>query len=598
MRTARPVLGVALAAVVGAVGAATAQADSAALDPSFGSGGIVTTTFPGQSAVAFDVAVDDQDRIVVVGNTRVPMNPPQIALARYLPDGSPDPSFGGGTGRVVTSVGTASRADAVAIQPDGNIVIAGSVTLLGDPQAAVLRYLPSGTLDTAGFGSGSGMFVTGAYGAGLRAVALQADGKIVVGGQAHSPNGGFIVDRLTSAGAADNSFDGDGSALVYNDAATCGASSTSGVTDVAVQPDSSIVAAGLCGGIGGTTPRALGIARFRGGTTSDTGSLDTSFGSGGAASRVVEPGKPSFASGLARQADGKLVEAGSSGSGGVDLRPAVVRWNADGSPDTTFGSGGARVFDFAGVARSRAIGASLEPSGRILVGGEPNPDTGFGLARFEADGGADGSFAPGGQIFTGFADAAGPDGMTRQPDGKVIEAGFVEPGGIDHFALVRYLVPQPSPPPAGPATPATPTPPPGTTPILPAVQLGPASVISASFDGNRVHLTIGCGAASDCDGTVSLAAKAPRKAKARAAAAKHKRKPRRTRTVSLGNSAFSLPAGLRGKLTLRPSRAGAALLRQHRRVRATATLANAVTGERKTSSVAVISQRKKRKHRR
>jgi uncharacterized delta-60 repeat protein len=591
MRTARPVLGVALAAVVVAVGAAPAQADSAALDPSFGTGGVVTTPFAGNNAIPFDLAIDAQSRIVVVGEAQ---SPHVIALARYLSNGSLDPTFGGGTGKVTTPSGTSARADGVAIQADGSIVVAGSDLVGGNSEVLVARYLPSGTLDP-GFASG-GIFKSPAAGVDAAAVTVQPDGAVVVAGRPPSPSSGFEVLRLTPGGALDPTFDGDGIATVYNDAGNCGDNASSGPGRVIIQPDASIIAGGVCGGRNGTL-QTFGLVRLISSPTGPNGALDTAFGAGGAAVAGIEGGKAAFGNDFARQSDGKLVEVGQSGFGNVDARSGVARWNADGSLDGSFGSGGVLAFDIPGATRSRAFGVALEPGGRILIGGDLNPSAGFGLTGLTPNGGFDGTFAPGGQIFTPFGEPAGPSGIVRQSDGKVVEAGFDEPGGNDLFALVRYLVPQPaapspSPPGAGSTTP------PGTVPTLPAVQLGPVSLVAATFDGRRVHLTLACGAASACDGVVSLAAAAPRQAKLRASAAKHKRKPRRPRTVSLGSSPFSMAAGARGTLTLRPSSKGAALLRRHRRVRATATFVNAATGERKTSSVSVTSTKhKKPKHR-
>jgi uncharacterized delta-60 repeat protein len=590
MRTARPVLGAALASVAVAVGAGPALADTAALDPSFGSGGVVTTPFAGNNAVPFDLAIDAQSRIVVVGEAQ---SPHVIALARYLPDGSLDPTFGGGTGKVTTPSGTSARADGVAIQADGSIVVAGSDVVGGNSEVLVARYLPSGTLDP-GFASG-GIFKSPAAGLDAATVTVQPDGAIVVAGRPPSPSSGFEVLRLTPGGVLDPTFDGDGIATVYNDAGNCGDNASAGPGRVIIQPDASIMAGGVCGGRNGTL-QTFGLVRFISSPTGPNGALDTAFGAGGAAVAGIEGGKAAFGNDFARQSDGKLVEVGQSGFGNVDARSGVARWDADGSLDGGFGSGGVLAFDVPGATRSRAVGVALEPGGRILIGGDLNPSAGFGLTGLTPNGGFDGTFAPGGQIFTPFGEPAGPTGIVRQSDGKVVEAGFDEPGGNDLFALVRYLVPQPASASGGGAGGTTPATPPGTVPTLPAVQLGPVSLVAATFDGRRVQLTLACGAASDCSGVVSLAAAAPRRAKLRASAAKHKRKPKRARSVSLGSSPFSLPAGTRGTVTLRPSSKGVALLRRHRRLRATATFANAATGERRNSKVTVTAT--KRKHRR
>src|SRR5262249_54426305 len=128
------------------------------LDRSFGSGGIVTTTFP-QGSYAFDVALQPDGKIVAAGTVFVDFIPGEasdtdFALARYNTDGTPDATFGNG-GQVSTDfLGMEDDAFSVLIQPDGKIVAVGSAN---NPATfydfAVARYLSNGTIDTT-FGVG------------------------------------------------------------------------------------------------------------------------------------------------------------------------------------------------------------------------------------------------------------------------------------------------------------------------------------------------------------------------------------------------------------------------------------------------------------
>jgi len=147
------------------------------LDPTFGTGGQVTTTF-GQNDVAFSVAVQPDGKIVTAGFGLF-----KFALARYNSNGTLDPSFGTG-GQVTTAIGGLNDgAEHVALQGDGKIVVSGRGFINGDFHSVLARYNSNGTFD-ASFGTGG--TVTAIFGGdsdGI-SIALQPDGKIVVSGAA------------------------------------------------------------------------------------------------------------------------------------------------------------------------------------------------------------------------------------------------------------------------------------------------------------------------------------------------------------------------------------------------------------------------------
>lgn len=114
-----------------------------------------------------------------------PWLPPyRFALARYMPDGSLDPSFRA-AGKMATYIGTSAIANAVALDPSGRIVLAGSAFIGGKERVALARYAANGVLDTS-FGQKG---ITVARFVGDRdvayALALQPDGKIVISGHAY-----------------------------------------------------------------------------------------------------------------------------------------------------------------------------------------------------------------------------------------------------------------------------------------------------------------------------------------------------------------------------------------------------------------------------
>jgi uncharacterized delta-60 repeat protein len=174
-----------------------------------------------------------------------------VALLRYNANGSldtdPTTGFGGGTGIVTTDIGSSSNyANAVALQADGKIVVAGNA--FANPSAntsdiAVLRYNTNGTLDTTGFGSPNGYVTTsiGAFDNGF-AVAVQTDNKIVVAGNADAGVGDRLaLLRYNANGSLDSGF-GTGGIVTR---APSGPSIIAGAFGVALQPsDGAIVVVG------------------------------------------------------------------------------------------------------------------------------------------------------------------------------------------------------------------------------------------------------------------------------------------------------------------------------------------------------------------
>lgn len=263
------------------------------LDTGFGSGGILTTRFAGASA-ADAVALQPDGKIVAIGYS--PLNPGNseinFAVARYNPDGTLDSGFGSG-GKLTTDIdGANDYAHNISIQPDGKIVVVGTIVRFIAPPAtsyglALARYNSNGTLDTS-FGSGGklSVFSDDAVITGDSAV-FQPDGKIIV-----SSSNGLI--RFRSDGSRDMDFGANGIVIGV-------------IGPLALQKDGKIVTA---------MPSARGTDLFNlkydfalGRYNSD-GSLDTSFGDGG--KLITSFGDTSYAGALALQADGKIIAAGTN----------------------------------------------------------------------------------------------------------------------------------------------------------------------------------------------------------------------------------------------------------------------------------------------
>lgn len=210
------------------------------LDDTFSEDGRVRTAIGDEDSEALGVALQDDGNIVVVGEateagTRV------FAVARYTTGGSLDGSFGAG-GTTTTSFGISEAwARDVAVQPDGDIIAVGVAGAQNSWDLALARYGTEGTLD-ATFGTGGIMRTSfGEAQAQARAVALRPDGRIIVGGTDGS--GGFAIVRYESDGSIDPTFAGDGTRSVSFSVGYAGI----GVSDVLLGPEGTIVAVGSAG---------------------------------------------------------------------------------------------------------------------------------------------------------------------------------------------------------------------------------------------------------------------------------------------------------------------------------------------------------------
>ena len=257
-------------------------------------------------------------------------------------------------------------------------------------------------------------------------VTVQPDGKIVVAGYADvSGVDRFALVRYNSDGILDTSFNSNGKVTTAVGTGTCKGQG------VALQGDGKIVVVGYSFNAGGQS--CFTVLRY-----GADGSLDTSFGDSGKVTTAVA--KQSDAESVAMQSDGKIVVAGNSFIDGGNNDFGVVRYNANGTLDTTFNGTGKATADFG--AHDLGHSVAVHEDGRIVVAGYSTNESKkqCALACFKANGNLDTSFNGTGKVTTNFGgegDAEG-QGVATQSDGKTVVVGYATVGGVQQFAVARY----------------------------------------------------------------------------------------------------------------------------------------------------------------
>ena len=291
-----------------------------------------------RDAVVHAVAIQNDGKIIAAGSYVADdfgnLNQTGV-LVRYNSNGTIDTTFGSdGVARGFLTV-----INAVVIQTDGKIVVAGDNAIAGN--AVVQRFNSNGTNDSS-FGSDIGAVISSGFGQKdyLNSVALQTNGKIVVSGASGAGATSFAFARLNSNGALDTSFDTDGLVQVPL---------TGAINAVTVQADGKIVAVGDPFG-------GFAVVRLK-----SNGTLDESFDGDGIV-RGTGNGKD-----LLIQPNGKIIVAGGIGDiSGSDF--SVASYNANGSLNTLFGTGGVAQIDF-GSTNESASAVTLDYDGNLVAAG-------------------------------------------------------------------------------------------------------------------------------------------------------------------------------------------------------------------------------------
>jgi uncharacterized delta-60 repeat protein len=478
------------------------------LDATFGVGGLVNTglTYSDNNFVSpaalfataathqNSLAVQPDGRIVVAGVSAGATT--AFSVGRFNANGTLDTTFGvNGLATINFSGSTGDQANAVAIQADGKIVVAGSATLAGLQQFGLVRFNANGSLDTT-FGKGGFVTIpTPSLAAAADSIVVQTNGRIVVAGTA---GGNFAIARVHSDGLQDSDFNGNG-IDVFNIGLTLAPAfvpptgTVDTLTSMSLQPNGQIVIAGYTNlnatkdGINPAPINALGVPYTTGiitgatntgpitvtapnhglisGTRVDITGVQGDTAADGSWTITVVDSNHFFLNGSNGTSSGTYT----SGGTWTVVPPkawnfAVARLNAqNGLLDSSFAGTGIAILDFFhALAGGKSIGLGddmaedvvVQPDGKIVVAGRTWMDDNlqikpnFGLARFNADGSLDQSFNLDGIVYTDFS----PDfsdaqdlaySVALQGDGKIVVAGTSNratngAAQNDGFALVRY----------------------------------------------------------------------------------------------------------------------------------------------------------------
>jgi uncharacterized delta-60 repeat protein len=409
------------------LGLISIQANAQTPDNTFGLNGRVIA--PENGAVRA-MALQSDGKLVTagIGYTATDLH---FQLLRFNSDGSLDNGFGTG-GTVMTTISFLSEARAVIIQPDGKILV-GGIYHTGDfaniYHLVLARYNANGTLDNT-FGTNGLAMPEPAFSDELTDMVLQPDGKIVVGGAIpnNPPTGmeSFMVARFNSNGTLDNSFGTAGITVTE-------LNQGSKIVDLSLLPDGKILAGGNSGIY--EEPAIddymdMTLARY-----TSQGLLDSTFGTNGIVTTNVVPGQPDFLHAALVQPDGKIVAAGSYGNSHY-----LVRYQSNGSIDNSFGTNGKLVRE----SMPGTLSMARRSNGNLVTAVHTirNATSDFMVHGYTLNGAVDPAFGTNGSVITDLATAVPElrDDLSQcimmQPDGKMVVGG----SSNGQPALVRYTL--------------------------------------------------------------------------------------------------------------------------------------------------------------
>lgn len=414
------------------------------LDPTFGSGGQVMTSFTNYDDEARAVVAQSDGKIVIAGVTTAANSKTSsdFLVARYNADGSVDTSFGSGGHTATDFKGLPDRANAVALQPNtgGKILVAGYATMSnGYADFALARYNANGTLDTT-FGNKGKVTTAFSGNSRIQSMVVDGSGRILVAGVSSGgiSSGSLTLARYTANGALDTTFGSSGKVIttlqVQGDQ-----------MQMALQTDGRIVVASSQSG------PTTGSTQFVTARFNSNGTLDTTFGTGGVVTTHV--GSDDNSGGVTIDGSGRILvagwETGLDPDGVQRNGEYLLRYNPNGTLDAGFGTAGVvYLVNPSGLFDVRVAGVAVQADGQIVTGGVFDDPAGqysqISALRVSTTGSLDSGYGTGGWASTPVGVYGPARALALEPDGRLVLAGDAQTANTvnNHptdVALVRFL---------------------------------------------------------------------------------------------------------------------------------------------------------------
>jgi len=398
------------------------------IDPSFGDGGYKIFDISGVSPDFAKSLVLKGDKILQGGYCN---NPPGsiFCLVQYDISGNVDSSFGSG-GYVSFDIPGSTYKYKTSLALQGDKIIQSGECYSGSSQFCLVRYKADGSLDTSfnpSFGYRIYDLPTSSFDY-ARALAIQTNGYILQGGFCTGGANFFCLTRYQTDGSTDFSFNSPNGYQRPNIIPT----NIDYANTLVLQSDGKILQGGYCKYTGSTEPRKFCVMRYN-----SDGSIDSGFGSGGYVLYHIPVSKYDVANSLILQSDGKIIQGGTCTISGTN-QFCIVRYNADGSVDATFGTSGYEIFDIPDSSDDQASAIALQTNGKILQGGtcKISGINQFCIVRYNVNGSVDSTFGTNGYFIyqvPGTTSNTLGRSIVIQSDGKILLGGTCD----NKFCIVR-----------------------------------------------------------------------------------------------------------------------------------------------------------------
>jgi uncharacterized delta-60 repeat protein len=402
---------------------------SGSLDTSFNSpnGFFLFNSVNNNKHRGVEVAIQADGKIVVLGYSYNGLNE-DVLLARFNGSGRLDTGFGKG-GYVVFDGGGNDRGLGLALQRDGKIITTGYTYVGSQRDVLLLRYNVDGSIDST-FGAGGKVTYSSQGSAtdiGFGVVVQEDNGIVVVGETSVGSHQDVLVLRYTGRGTLDDQF-GSGGIVRYG-----GGGMDRGFA-AAIQSDGKIVVVGS-----NVVKNRDDVLVLR---LTASGALDKPFGTDGAVIFSGAGDNSDYGNWVALQADGKIVVSGAI-SNGTAFDILLLRFNSNGTPDSSFGTRGVVVYGDGGGNNDYGFSHVIQADGKIVIAGYTQKAAGDDviLIRFGPEGKPDPTFGLSGST-TWNGSGNGMDfgqGLALQPDGRLVVTGFSHNGANEDLLVMRFM---------------------------------------------------------------------------------------------------------------------------------------------------------------